>query len=275
MNTKILYLLLASFTLVGCDWIGDLDSNDRYDEYEGKMIERIRIEQGSAQSDFIYYTYDRRGRITEIENTYDGTLERYSYLENEYGDEIIVMNSNLGDQREIVLDWGGYAESEVQYVGDEVAQVIEYDYSRYMLRDVYVEQYNTAGQVFSEEQYDFTYDQNDNLMEIEREYDEDKYYEDIDIIFTEYSKYLNDCNIDILSLLDLYIYNDKASHIGRTGVRSSLLPTKVKIVTKDSNSGSYTPVMFDIKYEGVNGSVDSIEIVSSQGVTKRFFISYL
>ena len=262
--------------LCSCDWLDDWESNSHYDDYEGKMIERIGIEQGDSQSDFIYYTYDRRGRITAIENTYNGTVENYSYLENEYGEEIIVMKDNIGDRREILLDWSGYAEREVQYAGKNVVQVIEYDYTRYLLRDIFVEQYNTSGYVYSEEEYDFNYDRNGNLMEIERDYDEDRYSEELDVVFSRYSNYLNDCNIDILPLLDLYIYNDKSSHIGRAGVRSTHLPTEVIVSAKDSeSSGSHTPVRFDIKYSGANGVVNTIDITSSLGVTKRFYISYL
>lgn len=111
MKVQLHYSTLIAFaifilTLTSCDI--DLNINDPdnpYEQYSGRMIERIRITDSGHNSDYIYYGYDRKGRITSIENTYYGTIENYAYSEDQYGEDIITVWNNLGDDRDIRLDW--------------------------------------------------------------------------------------------------------------------------------------------------------------------------
>ncbi len=274
MRPKLIYLIIIAFSLVSCDIDSDWsDPDDPYEEYSGRMIERISIEQNNSESDYIYYGYDRRGRITSIENTFYQTIDRFAYGEDEYGDDIITVSNNLGEDRDIIVDWDGYAEKEVAYSNGAMAQSIEYDYLSDQLWNIEVEEYYNDGTIFSEESYDFNLDHNDNLCSIERSYEEDDYDIDSELTFSAFSECENNYNVDILSIIGLYIDDDFASHIGRTGERSRYLPTRAALRTK--RNGRYdNDVEYRISYTVSGDHISTISVSSTNSTNKSYHISY-
>ena len=236
------------------------------------MIERIRIEHSAYDSDYIYYEYDRRGRVTSIENTYHGTIDYFTYTEVDY-DDVIVVRNNLGEDRDVYLDWNGSAERELSYNGANVKQRFEYRYIGDELYSLYIEEYNIQGNIISEEEYDIDYDYNDNLVEISRYYEEYDYYIDSELIFSGFSEYNNNYNIDILSIIGLYIEGDYASQIGRTGERSRYLPTRATLRT--NRNGRYdNDVVYRINYTVSGDHISTISVSSTNSTNRSYHISY-
>ncbi len=272
---KLICLIITALAFASCSVEGRWENpNDPYEDYYGRMIDRIRIDYSTNESNYIYYDYDRRGRITTIESTYYQTIDRFFYGENKYGDEIITINNNLGDDRDIILDWNGYAEAEIAYDKTAAIQEIEYDYKGGKLWGVEVKEYNDDSSLFSEESYEFDFDYNDNLRSVGRSYDEYNYYVDSELIFSSFSNYENNYNVDILSILGLYIDDDFASHIGRTGERSRYLPTYATL--RINRNGRYDKdVNFRINYIGKYGRISAIEISSSLGMREKYYFTFL
>ncbi len=273
---KFLSLIVALFALVSCDIYSGWDDPDNpYEQYDGRMIDRIRIDQAGLGSNFIYYDYDRRGRIIAIDDTFTNSIEEYAYGKDQYGDDMISLRSSKGEDRDIILDWSGFAEQEYSYTkGNLLTRMSEYNYIGGDLRDIYIEEYYNDGSLYSQEEYEFDYDHYGSLEEISRTYDEDDYYEDILISFTRFSTLENYYNVDILSILGLYIDNDFASRIGRTGNRSRYLPTEAVLSIR--RNGRYDKdVIYRINYIANNGIITAIEMVSSAGLDRVFYISYI
>ncbi|MFI3262998.1 MAG: hypothetical protein R3Y26_08830 [Rikenellaceae bacterium] len=275
MKNSLAYLtLLVAFTFVSCDLISEWEDPDNpYEEYQGRMIDRIRIDESGYGSDYIYYDYDRKGRIESIENTYYNTFEEYSYTVDQYGDDMITVWNNIGDDRDIVLNWYGYAKQEWSYYNGEVVKLTDYSYLSKMLSNVYVEEYSAFGMLLSEASYDFDYDYANNLKSISCFYEEEGYYIDSKLTYSGFCDYENNYNVDILSILELYIDDDFASRIGRTGNRSSYLPTQA--ILRANRNGRYDDdVVYRIRYTSSKGLITSIEISSSLGMDKTLYITY-
>lgn len=172
-----------------------------------------------------------------------------------------------------ILDWIGYAEQEVAYNNNYVIQTADYNYISKRLRAVEILEYYVNGALFSEESFDFNYDYSNNLESISMYYKESSYYIDSKLTFSQFSLFENNYNVDILSILGLYIGRDFASNIGRTGERSSYLPTRAYIYT--NRNGSYREeVNYYISYVGNNGLITTIDISSTNGINKTLYLSY-
>lgn len=270
---RLFALLITLMTFVGCDI--DINTDGPYypDEHPYKSIDCIRIDEAGYKSEFVYYDYDRQDRIIGIESTYYGTYDEFTYSKNKYGDEVVTLLSNVGDDRDIILNWKGYASSELAYDRGYNFLTIDYGYIGKRLNDIDVVEYYDDGSVFSEESYDFKYDYDDNLLSISRSYDEVGYYIDSKLSFSKFCYLYNDYNIDILSILDLYIDCDFASHIGLTGTRSTFLPTRATLEV--NRNGRYDKVVkYNINYLESNGYIAAIDISSTNGINKTLYITY-
>ena len=276
MKKLFLYLLLSLTTLTSCElddeWNSNIDPDNPYEEYAGRMIDRIRIEHSAYDSDYIYYEYDRRGRITSIENTYYGTIDYFTYTEDDY-DDVIVVRNNLGEDRDIYLNWDGFAESEQIYNKSNVKQCSEYSYIGDKLYSLEIENYNWKGDFVSEEEYDIDYDSEDNIKEINRYYEEVDYYIDSDLTFSGFSECYNNYNIDILSIIGLFIEGDYASQIGRAGERNGKLPTKARL-SVNRNGRRDDDIIYRIAYAISGDHITTITVSPSKGVRKIYNISY-
>ena len=273
MNKFFAFLILPLFTLVSCDVDGEWsDPDNPYEEYTGRMIERIRIEHSPHNNDYIYYEYDRRGRIISIEDTYQGATDYFTYTEDDY-DDIVVVRNSLGEDRCIYLDWDGHAEKEESYKNGNIKQFFDYSYVGDKLYSINIEDYNVNGDIITEEEYDIDYDSNNNLVEIKRHYEENDYYEDIELSFSGFSEYKNNYNVDILSIIGLYLEGDYASLIGRTGERNGNLPTRATLSVK-RNSRNDEDIIYRISYIADEGYITTIIVSPSNGIKKTYYLNY-
>lgn len=130
------------------------------------------------------------------------------------------------------------------------------------------------GEIVSEEEYDINYDSQDNLKEINRYYKEPDYYIDSELTFSGFSEYDNHYNIDILSVIGLYIEGDYASQIGRTGNRSGKLPMRATL-SVNRNGRRDEDVTYRIGYIANGDHITTITVSPSNGINKIYHINYI
>ncbi len=238
------------------------------------MIDRVKVQYGQYDSYFVYYEFDRQGRIISMENTHDGVKDIFTYGVNEYGDDIALVTNNLGEDRDIVFDHSGYANGEYSYYRDQLTQKIEYVYNyNDMLRDAEITTFDEGGNEFSTESYDLYYDKYNAITNIDTYYQEQGYYERSKLSFDAMSSCENIYNVDLLAIMGLYVNYNYASLIGRAGERSTYLPARTTLsVTRNGKRDN--DITCNIKYYTEKGLITKIELFSSKNVDQVFYISY-
>ncbi len=269
MIKKLLFLAFTLSIFSSCE----IGTNDPYTEYAYRTIASVHVSYNNSQNYETNYYYDTSGYMLGIEDTYSNTYDQLTYGYDQNGNIINVRNSN-GLDRDLHVDGLYYTASEITYQSNVVVKESDYSYWNDRLSFVRSDTYNTFGTHLYYEEHDFNYNSAGSLVEYIHYYDDNIYYKDTRITFSNFSNILNSYNIDLISIMGFHMESDHATRIGRAGVPSTYLPSRV-VISIEENGILYEDTIYYIEYVMRGDYVSQIVVTNNLGQEWFYTLTYI